>query len=374
MATMQAAILRGLGDIVCDEVPRSEAGADKVLVKMQMASICGTDLHYVYYGWPRNEYPMAPGEPGHEGVGVVEDPGPTSLREGARVLTVPNIWEARNFAAYQAVSPHFIVELPDDRPVAELMMAQQLGTVIFAGRKLPPMTGKTVVVIGQGSAGLFHDFYLRRLGASRIIAIEPNADRRAAGVALGVDDAIDVTGEAAVDAVAQLTDGRGAEVVVDAVGGHETLDQAVRMAQAEGHVHVFGLPTGFGTRPFDLGRVLPQTAGHTHDVRGPGRGRTGLFQAGAAAHSGRRDRHGPLCHAHVAARAGAGCVRVGTRAPGRRAESFLDDVTICAEDGAPVTAGLYAFAPMASRMLRERRLRICRHSHRTLPPPASAYV
>ena len=253
MATMQAAILRGLGDIVCDEVPRSEAGPDKVLVKMQMASICGTDLHYGYYGWPRNEYPMAPGEPGHEGVGIVEDPGPTSLREGARVLTVPNIWEARNFAAYQAVSPHFIVELPDDRPVAELMMAQQLGTVIFAGRKLPPMTGKTAVVIGQGSAGLFHDFYLRRLGASRIIAIEPNADRRAAGVALGVDDAIDVTGEAAVDAVAQLTDGRGAEVVVDAVGGHETLDQAVRMAQAEGHVHVFGLPTGFGTRPFDLG-------------------------------------------------------------------------------------------------------------------------
>ena len=253
MATMQAAILRGLGDIVCDEVPRSEAGGDKVLVKMQMASICGTDLHYVYYGWPRNEYPMAPGEPGHEGVGVVEDPGPTSLREGVRVLTVPNIWEARNFAAYQAVSPHFIVELPDGRPVAELMMAQQLGTVIFAGRKLPPMTGKTVVVIGQGSAGLFHDFYLRRLGASRIIAIEPNADRRAEGVALGVDDAIDVTDEAAVDAVAQLTDGRGAEVVVDAVGGHETLDQAVRMAQAEGHVHVFGLPTGFGTRPFDLG-------------------------------------------------------------------------------------------------------------------------
>ena len=253
MATMPAAILRGLRDIVCDEVPVPEAGPDKTLVRMRMASICGTDLHYVYHGWPRNEYPMAPGEPGHEGVGVVVDPGPTELREGAPVLTVPNIWEARNFAGYQAVSPHFIIELPDDRPPAELMMAQQLGTVIFAARKLPPLAGKTVVVIGQGSAGLFHDFHLRRLGAARVIAVEPNRDRREAGRALDVDDAIDVTGRRAVDAVLELTGGKGAEVVVDAVGGHETLDQALRMARAEGHVHMFGLPTGFDPVPFDVG-------------------------------------------------------------------------------------------------------------------------
>ncbi len=252
MPMMPAAILRGLRDIVCDEVPAPPPSSDKALVKMRMASICGTDLHYVYHGWPRNEYPMAPGEPGHEGVGVIADPGPTGLAEGTLVLTVPNIWEARNFAGYQAVSPHFLVELPDDRPPAELMMAQQLGTVIFAARKLPDMAGKTAVVIGQGSAGLFHDFYLRRLGAARVIAIEPNRDRREAGRALDVDDAIDVTGQRAVDAVLDLTGGAGTEVVVDAVGGAETLAQAVRMAKAEGHVHVFGLPTGFDPVPFDL--------------------------------------------------------------------------------------------------------------------------
>lgn len=253
MSNMPAAILRGIGDIVCDEAPVPDGAAGKVLVKMQMASICGTDLHYVYHGWPRNEYPMAPGEPGHEGVGTVVDPGPTQLAEGSLVLTVPNIWEARNFAGYQAVSPHFLVELPDNKPAAELMMAQQLGTVIFAAQKLPDMTGKTAVVIGQGSAGLFHDFYLRRLGAARIITIEPNKDRREAGYSLEVDESIDVTGPAAVDAVLQLTGGAGAEVVVDAVGGADTLDQAIHMAAAEGHVHVFGLPTGFDKVPFDLG-------------------------------------------------------------------------------------------------------------------------
>lgn len=253
MAKMPAAILRGLGDIECDEVDLPGAVEGKVLVKMEMASICGTDLHYVFHGWPRNKYPMNPGEPGHEGVGRVLDPGPTQLEEGTLVLTVPNIWEARNFAGYQWISPNFLLELPSDHPPAELMMAQQLGTVIFAAQKLPDMTGKTAVVIGQGSAGLFHDYYLRKLGAARIISIEPNADRRNAGISLNVDDAVDVIDESAVTAVLELTDGKGAEVVVDAVGGSDTLDQAIRIVKPEGHVHVFGLPTSFEKVPFDLG-------------------------------------------------------------------------------------------------------------------------
>ena len=162
----------------------------KALVRMHMASICGTDLHYVYHGWPRNRYPMEPGEPGHEGVGTIVDPGATGLREGALVLTVPNIWEARNFAEYQAVSPHFIIELPEGRPLAELMMAQQLGTVIFASRKLPEMTGRTAVVIGQGSAGLFHaSTPAPRRGALITTRTQRRPARR--GVALGADDALD---------------------------------------------------------------------------------------------------------------------------------------------------------------------------------------
>ncbi len=253
MVKMPAAILRGLGDIECDEVDLPDSVEGKVLVKMEMASICGTDLHYVFHGWPRNNYPMNPGEPGHEGIGRVLDPGPTLLKEGTLVLTVPNIWEARNFAGYQLISPNFLVELPDDRPPAELMMAQQLGTVIFAAQKLPDMSGKTAVVIGQGSAGLFHDYYLRKLGASRIIAIEPNADRRNAGINLNVDDTVEVIGDSAVQAVMELTGGKGAEVVVDAVGGPETLDQAIKIAKPEGHVHVFGLPTSFEKVQFDLG-------------------------------------------------------------------------------------------------------------------------
>jgi L-iditol 2-dehydrogenase len=252
MSTMLAAVVAVRGDIEAREAPRPEPGPGRVLVRMQMASICGTDMHLTYDGWPLNDYPLPPGAPGHEGLGRVVDGGGTEFHPGELVLTVPNIWESRNFAEYQALPPHFLIRLPEDRDPAHLLMAQQLGTVIFAGRELPPLNGETVVVIGQGSAGLFHDYWMRRLGAGRIITIEPNRDRREAGLALDVDDAIDVTGEAAVDAVLSLTNGEGVDLVVDAVGGGETLAQAVKMARAEGHVHLFGLPSSNDLVEFDL--------------------------------------------------------------------------------------------------------------------------
>lgn len=256
MPTMPAVVVTGLGTTECREVPIPEVESGRVLVRMDMASICGTDLHYVFHGWPKNDYPMQPGEPGHEGIGRVVDGGDTGFQEGKLVLTVPNIWEARNFAGYQVIKPHFLIELPEGPDPAHLLMAQQLGTVIFASQRLPAMEGKTVAVIGQGSAGLFHDFWLRRMGAARVITMEPNKERREAGRALDVDEALDVTGDAAVDAVLQLTGGQGADVVVDAVGGANTLDQSVRMVRAEGHVHTFGLPTTHDKVPFDLGRFF----------------------------------------------------------------------------------------------------------------------
>jgi len=253
---MKAAVLESLADINCREVPTPEPEAGRVLVRMLMSSICGTDLHYVFHGWPRNNWPLPPGSPGHEGVGVVIGDGGTEFRAGQRVLTVPNIWEARNFAEVQLVSTHFLIPLPDTIEVAHLLMAQQLGTVIFAARELPTLNGETVAVLGQGSAGLFHDFWLRRIGAGRVITVEPNKERREAGRMFDVDDTVDVTGQAAVDAVLALTDGIGVDLVVDAVGGNDTLNQAVKMAKATGHIHIFGLPTTHDLVPFDLGALF----------------------------------------------------------------------------------------------------------------------
>ena len=105
--------------------------------------------------------------------------------------------------------------------------------------------------MGQGSVGLFHDFMLKRLGAHRIIAIEPVAERLNAGKTLGVDEFVDVTGKRATDAVMDLTNGQGGDVVIEAVGSVETLNQAMSLASPLAKVAIFGLPPTMDRVPFD---------------------------------------------------------------------------------------------------------------------------
>ena len=251
MTTMLAAQATGLKQIHCDELPIPEMEPGMTLVKTRLASLCGSDLHIVYMGWNAYEFPLPHGYPGHEGVGEVIDPGDSDFSAGDLVLTAPNIWSSKTFATHQVIDPKFLLKLPTDVPEAHLLMAQQLGTVVFGARKLPPLLGKTVVVLGQGSVGLFHDFMLRRLGAHRIIAVEPVAERLDAGRNMAIDEAIDVSGQRATDAVMDLTNGEGADVVIEAVGSVDTLNQTLQVVKPMGKIAVFGLPPTMEKVPFD---------------------------------------------------------------------------------------------------------------------------
>ncbi len=267
MPTMKVGVATGLGQLDCREMPALEPQPGKVLVRTIKASICGSDLHVVYMGWSVKSFPMADGQPGHEGVGEVVDGGGTGFQPGEKVLTVPRIVDAHTFSEHQLIDSASLLRLPEGPPLSHLLMAQQLGTTIFASRKLPSLVGKTVVVLGQGSAGLFHDFVLRRLGADRIIVVEPVAERRAAAIAMGVDETIDHTGAAATDAVMDLTGGQGADVVIEAVGSVETLNQSLHMARLSGQVVVFGLPPTAELVPFDWDAMF-QGRLTLHAVRG----------------------------------------------------------------------------------------------------------
>lgn len=251
MPTMPAALATALKQIRCDEIPIPDPVSTKALVKTRLGSICGSDLHIAYMGWNVYEFPLPHGYPGHEGVGEVLDGGDTDFSPGELVLTVPNIWSSRVFAGYQLIDPQFLLKLPTDVPASHLLMAQQLGTVVFGCKRLPSLLGQTVAIIGQGSVGLFHDFVLRRLGAHRIIAIEPVSERLAAGKAMGIDEAIDVSGKRATEAVLDLTNGQGADLVIEAVGSVETLNQTLQLVRPLGRIAVFGLPPTMERVPFD---------------------------------------------------------------------------------------------------------------------------
>ncbi len=251
MPTMPAALATALKQIRCDEIPIPDPVSGKALVKTRLGSICGSDLHIAYMGWNVYEFPLPHGYPGHEGVGEVIDGGDNDFSPGELVLTVPNIWSSRVFAGYQVIDPQFLLKLPTDVPESHLLMAQQLGTVVFGCKRLPSLLGQTVAIIGQGSVGLFHDFMLRRLGAHRIIAIEPVSERLAAGKAMGIDEAIDVSGKRATEAVLDLTNGQGADLVIEAVGSVETLNQTLQLVRPLGRIAVFGLPPTMERVPFD---------------------------------------------------------------------------------------------------------------------------
>lgn len=250
MLAMQAA---ARGDIRLVEVPIPRPAGGQALVKMELASICGSDLHIVDYGWLVEEFPLRPGYPGHEGIGTVVDANGTELREGDRVLVTPAIWDSLSFAEYQALGTNFLTVLPDrlSQKPDHLLMAQQLGTVIFAAKRLPNLLNHTCVVMGQGSAGLFWNFVLKHLGAERVIAIEPIAHRLKVGAGFGSDDRINDTFAAATRAVLHLT-GDGADVVVEAIGTKETHAQALELVRPDGQVVWFGVPQSAELIPFNF--------------------------------------------------------------------------------------------------------------------------
>ena len=258
---MRAAVAVKRGIVRCEEVEIPEAGPGDVLVRTLAASICGSDLHMVNTGWAMHDFPAMSGHPGHEAVGEVVESRSQKFSEGDLVLTTPHIWDSRCFADYQAIDDAHVLKLDPGVDIDSVTLAQQLGTVIFAAKRLPEsLESQTCLVVGQGSAGLFWDFILTHLGAEKIISIEPLHWRRELGITYGADETIDATGDSATRAVKELTDGLGADLVIEAVGSTPTLSQAFHLVRDEGQVVLFGLPESEEPVPFDYSQMFRSRA------------------------------------------------------------------------------------------------------------------
>ncbi len=253
---MKAARWVDVGRVVCEEVPRPSPSGGEVLVRTAYTSICGSDLHSVYGGAPPPG--VAAGHPGHESVGEVVESRCPGFEPGDRVLTVPHFVDGRCMAEYQALPGAFCIRLPGRAPLSHLLMAQQLGTVIYALRYRPlDLVGRDVAVIGQGSAGAFFTFLLKRAGAARVLVSDKSPARLAYARQLGADLAVlagsgDASESDFRSAVLEATGGRGADLVVEAVGSRETFPLSLELAAARATVLWFGLPEGTGDYPFSF--------------------------------------------------------------------------------------------------------------------------
>jgi threonine dehydrogenase-like Zn-dependent dehydrogenase len=213
-------------------------------VRTLLVSLCGSDVHMLNH-MPDEWYPGPVGTTGHEVVGLVEDvagPGENSLKPGTRALVI--VPYHQGMTELYLAPLEYVLPLPPGKPLEHLLMGQQLGTVIYSCRRLPNVVGKEVVVIGQGSAGLFWDFMLRRLGARTVIGLDRQAARTAAGLRFGATYTVQNDRGQALQAVSDLTHGGLADVVIEAAGDVDAINLAAHLMKPGGHIHFFGIPRG----------------------------------------------------------------------------------------------------------------------------------
>src|SRR3990172_2634145 len=145
MEKMRAGRFVEVGRMEFEEVPPPKPQQGDLLVRTELASICGSDLHVVYEGVLRTPFPQIPGYPGHEGVREVLESRHPDFAPGDPVLCCPTPPACMTFAELQAIPGRYCVKLPKSAlPLSHLLMAQQFGTTIFALRQNPvDVVGKT---------------------------------------------------------------------------------------------------------------------------------------------------------------------------------------------------------------------------------------
>ncbi len=260
---MRAAQLTEPGIVEVVDAPTPEPDGSTV-IRMEMLGLCGTDLSIVAGKIPVD----TPRVMGHEGIGVVEVAGPTGkFGVGQRVLINPGLFcdhcylchrgypnlcpngglLGRDldglFADYAAVDESQLLAVPDGVSSEATGVIQVLGTCVHAVSKAPISPGDTAVVVGLGVSGQLIAQLLAAQGA-RVIGITRSEWKRELALQHGATATAAPDEAAAV--VADLTDGKGSEVVFEAVGTVETFSRAVELAGSAATVVFFGTTAGSG--------------------------------------------------------------------------------------------------------------------------------
>jgi 2-desacetyl-2-hydroxyethyl bacteriochlorophyllide A dehydrogenase len=261
---MQAVLVTAPGELsVADvPVPPRNGGA---LIRVLRAGICGTDTK-VFKGAIPVEYPRVMG---HEVVGtVVEAADGGRLPVGTRVMVNPATacgycdlcrrgldHLCRNggllgreedgvFAEYVVAPEQRLHVIPDAVSEDAAALVQVLGTVVHAQRSIAVFPDQTAVVVGLGVSGLLHLQMLLARGVGTVIGVTRSQSKLDLAAELGAT-ATAVPADAAA-LVAELTGGRGADIVVESVGREATLAQSIELAGHAADVVVFGTLTGGG--------------------------------------------------------------------------------------------------------------------------------
>ena len=227
------------------ELPIPDIADGEILVKLQVGSICGSDLPYFLFDTSHPAIsgassPLPPTLSLHELVGVVAQSRNERFKEGDRVLALPTI-PHRGLAQYFVSSDDRAVTLPDGL-ANHFVLSQPLGTVVHGCNKLPELIGQTAVVLGQGPIGQLFTAMLHHLGVARLIAVDVLPERLKVSSQMGATHTVCGNGAEVVAAIETITEGKWADLTVEAIGKTETLKLATKLIRRNGTVLAFGLP------------------------------------------------------------------------------------------------------------------------------------
>jgi L-iditol 2-dehydrogenase len=267
-ATMMAAVYRGIDDVRLEHVPVPEIGPGEILVRVHTCGICGTDLKKISTGSH-----SAPRIFGHETAGVVAAVGAAvqAFRPGDRVMMFHHIpcghcYYCRHktfaqcpaykkvgctagfepsgggFAEYVRVMDWIVergtVRIPTGVSFERACFVEPLNTCMKGINTLRLEKGETVLVIGQGAIGIILSVLAQRAGA-RVITSDLYPERLKIAASFGLAESLEASRVDVAQAVRKLTEDRGADATILAVGGNSLIPGAMQATRPGGRVLLF---------------------------------------------------------------------------------------------------------------------------------------
>jgi L-iditol 2-dehydrogenase len=272
---MKAAVLFGEGDMrLVDDYAVPEPGPGEAVIKVAACAICGSDPKILAHGWP-NHPPYGTFIFGHEYAGTIValGEGVTEFEIGDRVAVEPhkgcgictncrdglyntclNYGNAEKghrhygfssnggYAEYAVNHINSIYKIPGDMPLEKSTLITTAATSLYGIRRIGGIqAGETVVVSGPGAIGLMAVAMARLLGAGTIILTGTRAERLQVGKKLGADIVVNIREENVVDRIMELTNGIGADAVLECAGNTQAAVDAVEYAKKNGRVALVGI-------------------------------------------------------------------------------------------------------------------------------------
>jgi alcohol dehydrogenase len=277
---MKAVVFHGINDLRVEEVPKPQPKPGEAVIRITATTICGTDVHIV-----KGEYPVRPGLIlGHEPVGIIEELGEGLGAEyavGQRVIvgaitpcgqcfyclngthsqchgplggwrfgnTINGAWAEYLLVPDARANLALVPDALTDEQV--LMLPDIASTGISGAESGNVRTGDSVAVFAQGPIGLCATLGARLRGAALIVGVDPVPERREMARRFGASVTLN---PAECDVVAELkrmTDGRGVDVAIEALGRQPTFEAALRSVRPGGILSSLGVYSGKLVAPYE---------------------------------------------------------------------------------------------------------------------------